>query len=211
MLNFTQTIGQKLDILDFSRNCYLGNFDIVSHYAEFTKYIIAASYSSGGHDGHYDLGKEPSIIWRYSLDGMSGTTFCSDELTTQMHNIFNNSNVLEVVSEIIDLSRLRNIEHRQEHQVSQYSLSVYDTKYFNLFITTLQQELQKNPNIIDKNDVFQIAEQMNNTQVENLFLQLRPQYLTNKEYFNWTDESNGLYTHGIHEILGEQHELNIEL
>lgn len=219
LLNLTKTISQKLDILDFSGNCYLGNFDIVSHYAEFTKYIIAASYMSSGHDGHYDLSKEPNIIFRYSLDGMTGKAFYPDELETQMHNIFNNSNVLEVASKIIDLSRIKNIESKQEHQVHQYSLSLYDTKYFNPFITSLQQELQKKTNIVDKHDVFQLTQQVNNAELENLFLQLRPNYITNEEYFSWTEESNGLYTHGLHEIFaykdmeisGKQHELNIEL
>ncbi len=195
--NFNTMIGHKLDILDFSTNCYLGNFEMLSNYASYTQYFAGNYYGSGG------IRAGASTPWdrvpKTIIRGVEQYSLSYEGFFSQI--LAEGNNLQDVAKRMMEVHELRKTMHERDDYEAMYSSSIFNTQYFNKFTTLLQQQIRAHKNLVDNHDVFEIAKQVNNPELEELFFKLRPFYTTNKEYFTWTEESNGLYTDGIREIM----------
>lgn len=180
-------IGKKLDFLDAGSNCAQGLLIFPSRWYPYFDYYIASDLNVGG----------------YTFDEEYENKYQEIDRDYQLPLLFSpDKTILESLRERLDLSRLR-WEYSRNNMITgevKQSISLYQMDQYEALVDRLYQHLPNDP--IDpwiyNLDLWTYIKTLADDEVEEKFSAFRTDYLSNKDFFDWDVDSNGLKFDHLH-------------
>lgn len=173
LLSYTNSaIGKKLDFLDWSTNCTMGTYSVLSVQYPYSDYILSSDLSRGGFvidwvNDYYRLKSE--IIFDH---------FFSPSKTIRQ-------SLIDMVNSERKLWETSTVKNDMIARQIKQSLSIYDSSKFGNLISVIN--LNRGA---FSGDVLDYIRKNYPTQ-EQHFYDLRFHYINNKDFFSWDVDSNG--------------------
>ncbi len=167
-------IGKKIDFLDWNTNCGYGRYQVVRSQYKYADYILASDLERGG----YSLGQDGTYEDIQLEHTQCIETFFSGE-----------KSIRQSLIDMINSERLfweRVLKNDMISKQLKQSISIYDSDYFEELITSTDLE-----GGIQSGDVLNYI-RSNYPEKEQKYYDFRFHYISNKDFFLWDVDSNGL-------------------
>lgn len=177
----TSLIGKKIDFLDLGGNCSEGNTAVVSNFYPYFDYILASDLLIGG----------------FNFDDWTIEKYNQTDPDYQYPLILTpDKTIRDSLSQLLDLFRLR-WEYSRNNMIAgqeKQSLSLYKADAFETLAYSLGQELMAHPvNLGNYHyDLYTYIKSLGRSDMESQFLSFRTEYRSNKDFFPWDVDTNGL-------------------
>lgn len=169
---FNSIIGKKIDFLDWNTNCNSGYYDLVKNEYMYADYILASDLVRGGYT-LYSYVTQEAIMREHTR--VLETFFSRDK------------SIREALMDMVDSERLFWVDALRQDMIDnklQQSISLYETNKF--------EELRDVANLeqMPVGDVLLYIKSTYPNQ-EQKFYDFRFHYVSNKDFFEWDQNSNG--------------------
>lgn len=188
--NVTSLIGKKIDFLDLGGNCSEGKTNVVSNFYPYFDYILAS-----------DL-----LVGNYDFDNWTIEKYNQTQPDYQYPIIMTpDKTIRDGLSQILDLFRLR-WEYSRNNMIAgqvKQSVSLFKADAFEPLAYSVRQELTALPSDLSNYnyDLFTYVKSLSRSDMESQFLSFRIEYRSNKDFFPWDIDTNGLSIYSTDSVL----------
>lgn len=175
-------IGRKLDFIDLGGNCDEGTFRVLANLTPYCDYLVASDLPIGG----------------YTLDDWTEEKWNETDIDYQLPLILTRGkSIAAALTDYLDLSRQRWVYSRNNMVAGHVlqSLSLYKSDEFSGLQTLVAPEAQARGLFNFSpyhNDLYTFIKTTGKPEIEQQFLALRVGYRSNKDFFDWPADFNGL-------------------
>lgn len=181
LANVTALIGRPLDFLDLGGNCDEGDAVVMSSFFPYADYIIASDIPIGG----------------YTFDNWTIERFHEVDPDYQLPLILTPTrSIRDGLVTYLDLAR-RRWEYSKQNMIftrTKQALSLYRMDQFSRLAQLVSPELKRSGISLSayNHDLFAFIKSLNRSDIESQFLAFRTDYRSNKDFFSWDVDNNGL-------------------